>query len=191
MSSSFLSNMPMGNKVPVIADVRRQGFYPMGGQDLEAVENYVKMVQGALRAPGNNYRYEMVIHLTAAYYYGLGTYIHNIKRSDGTVSRYDQITDRFIGLVRDNCHIHRNMEFYADALCLSAKHVNFVVRKVTGDNAMKWIERYTVLNAKSLLKTTALSVSEISDRLNFPAPSDFGKYFKKFTGYSPREFRNA
>lgn len=56
---------------------------------------------------------------------------------------------------------------------------------------MKWIERYTVLNAKSLLKTTALSVSEISDRLNFPAPSDFGKYFKKFTGYSPREFRNA
>ena len=26
---------------------------------MEAVENYMKMVQGALRAPGNNYRHEM------------------------------------------------------------------------------------------------------------------------------------
>ena len=83
------------------------------------------------------------------------------------------------------------MGFYAGILCLSAKHVNLAVKSVTGENAMKWIERYTILNAKSMLKTSLLSVSEISDRLNFPAVSDFGKYFKKHTGYSPREFRNA
>lgn len=81
------------------------------------------------------------------------------------------------------------MEFYADALCLSAKHINFAVRKVTGVNAMKWIQRYTVLRARSMLKTTGLSINEISDSLNFSVPSDFGKYFKKFTGYSPSAFR--
>ena len=52
----------------------------MGKQHVEAVENYMKMVQGALRAPGNNYRYEIVMHLTIAYYYGLGTYLHKILR---------------------------------------------------------------------------------------------------------------
>lgn len=190
MSSTFLANLPMGNKIPLLANVRQHGFYPMHSLYLEAIENYIKMVQGALRAP-NNYQYEIVTHLTVAYYYGLGTYLHETEKKGTPPSRYDQISNDFIELVRDNCRIHRDMEFYADTLCLSAKHINLAVKTITGDNAMKWIERYTILNAKSLLKTTDLSVGEISDRLNFPTPSDFGKYFKKFTGYSPRAFRKA
>lgn len=191
MSSEFLTYMPVVHKIPVIADVRQRGFYPVDGQSLAAIENYVKMVQGVLRVPVNDYRHEIITHLTIAYYYGLGTYIHDMESKVDALSRYEQITDAFIGLVRDNCHIHRDMEFYAGELCLSAKHVNLAVKKVTGDNAMKWIERYTVLKAKSLLRTTSLSINEIADSLNFPSSSDFGKYFKKFTGCSPRAFRNA
>ena len=190
MSAEFDANLPMGNKISVIANIREHGFFPMEGEMMDAAVNYVKMVQGALRSR-NNYQYEIVMHLTVAYYYGLGTYIHDAEARSAPTSRYEQISDDFIRLVRDNCHIHRNMDFYADALCLSAKHVNLAVKTATGINAMKWIERYTVLNAKNMLKTTSLTVSEISDRLNFPTPSDFGKYFRKFTGYSPRAYRNA
>lgn len=190
MSSAFLDNMPFGNQIPLLNNVRQRGFYPMDGQSLAAVENYVRMVQGAIRAP-SNYRHEIVTHLTIAYYYGLGTYIHEVERKETAVSRYGQISDEFLELVRTHCHLRRDVGFYADALCLSAKHVNLAVKQVTGDNAMKWIERYTILKAKSLLKTTTLSVGEIADRLNFPTAADFGKYFKRFTGYSPRAFRNA
>lgn len=190
MASSFLDNMPTSHMLPVIENVRKNGFYPLTGESLEAIENYFKMIQGTLRTD-NKYKGEILRHLTIAHYYGLGTYIHDMEDAGGVVSRYEQISDRFIELVRENCHNRRDMDFYADALCLSAKHVSLAVRKVTGDNAMKWIERYTVLKAKSLLRTTSLSISEISDSLNFPAPSDFGKYFKKFTGMSPRAFRNA
>lgn len=68
------------------------------------------MVQGALRAPGNNYGHEIVMHLTIAYYYGLGTYIHRIESNGKPLSRYEQISEAFIGLVRDNCHIHRDID---------------------------------------------------------------------------------
>lgn len=190
MASSFLANMPMAHKAPLIMDVKQTGFYPMDGQVLEVVVNYAHMVQSALRTDSTKYKHEIITHLTIAYYYGLGTYIHNIGNVGSNITRYGEISDRFIELVRENCHNRRDMDFYADALCLSAKHVSLAVRKVTGDNAMKWIERYTVLKAKSLLRTTSLSISEISNSLNFPTPSDFGKYFKKFTGYSPKAYRN-
>ena len=190
LSSAFLANMPMTNKIPLLANIKNHGFYAMDRQAFSALENYFKMAQGVLQNP-NGYKHEILTHLTIAYFYGLGSYIHETAAGSSLSSRYDQITNRFLELVRENCHIHRDMGFYAGILCLSAKHVNLAVKSVTGENAMKWIERYTILNAKSMLKTSLLSVSEISDRLNFPAVSDFGKYFKKHTGYSPREFRNA
>ena len=190
LSSAFLANMPMTNKIPLLANIKNRGFYAMDRQAYSALENYFKMAQGVLQNP-NGYKHEILTHLTIAYFYGLGSYIHETATGSSLSSRYDQITNRFLELVRENCHIHRDMGFYAGILCLSAKHVNLAVKSVTGENAMKWIERYTILNAKSMLKTSLLSVSEISDRLNFPAVSDFGKYFKKHTGYSPREFRNA
>lgn len=190
LSSAFLANMPMTNKIPLLSNIKNHGFYAMDGQAFSSLENYFKMAQGVLQNP-NGYKHEILTHLTIAYFYGLGSYIHETATGSSLSSRYDQITNRFLELVRENCHIHRDMGFYAGILCLSAKHVNLAVKSVTGENAMKWIERYTILNAKSMLKTSLLSVSEISDRLNFPAVSDFGKYFKKHTGYSPREFRNA
>lgn len=190
LSSAFLANMPMTNKIPLLANIKNHGFYAMDRQAFSALENYFKMAQGVLQNP-NGYKHEILTHLTIAYFYGLGSYIHETATGSSLSSRYDQTTNRFLELVRENCHIHRDMGFYAGILCLSAKHVNLAVKSVTGENAMKWIERYTILNAKSMLKTSLLSVSEISDRLNFPAVSDFGKYFKKHTGYSPREFRNA
>ena len=190
LSSAFLANMPMTNKIPLLANIKNHGFYAMDRQAFSALENYFKMAQGVLQNP-NGYKHEILTHLTIAYFYGLGSYIHETATGSSLSSRYDQITNRFLELDRENCHIHRDMGFYAGILCLSAKHVNLAVKSVTGENAMKWIERYTILNAKSMLKTSLLSVSEISDRLNFPAVSDFGKYFKKHTGYSPREFRNA
>ncbi len=178
LSSAFLANMPMTNKIPLLSNIKNHGFYAMDGQAFSSLEYYFKMAQGVLQNP-NGYKHEILTHLTIAYFYGLGSYIHETATGSSLSSRYDQITNRFLELVRENCHIHRDMGFYAGILCLSAKHVNLAVKSVTGENAMKWIERYTILNAKSMLKTSLLSVSEISDRLNFPAVSDFWQIFQE------------
>jgi AraC-like DNA-binding protein len=56
---------------------------------------------------------------------------------------------------------------------------------------MEWIERYVVLYAKSCLSSTTMSVQQISDELDFPSQSVFGKYFKRVEGLSPKAYRQS
>lgn len=107
------------------------------------------------------------------------------------VSKQGRMSDLFLQLVQQNFRKERFLEFYADKLKITAKHLSRTVKKQTGFTAVEWIERYVVLEAKVLLKSSNLNIQQISDELNFPSQSFFGKYFKKLTGMSPKEFRNS
>mgnify|MGYP000756930191 CR=1 FL=1 len=103
----------------------------------------------------------------------------------------NRITTRFLGLVQKHFKEQRFLDFYAEKLEISPKHLSRTMKKETGFSAVEWIERYVILEAKVLLKSTNLNIQQISDELNFPSQSFFGKYFKKKVGMSPKEFRNT
>lgn len=64
------------------------------------------------------------------------------------------------------------------------------LRKRGGNGtAGEWIENYVTMEAKMLLKTTDLTIQQISAQLNFANQSFFGKYFKNQTGMSPTDYR--
>ncbi|MEA4905391.1 MAG: AraC family transcriptional regulator, partial [Petrimonas sp.] len=46
-----------------------------------------------------------------------------------------------------------------------------------------------IMSAKILLKSSDSTIMQISEELNFPNPSYFGRYFKKATGMTPKEYR--
>jgi YesN/AraC family two-component response regulator len=46
-----------------------------------------------------------------------------------------------------------------------------------------------IKNAKKLLSSTELSSAEIAEKLNFSTPSFFCRYFKRYTGTTPQEWR--
>ena len=50
-----------------------------------------------------------------------------------------------------------------------------------------FLHEAVLVEAKMLLKTTDLTVQEISDRLNFSSPSAFVQFFKKHTGTTPKK----
>lgn len=101
------------------------------------------------------------------------------------------LSDRFLTLVRENFKQERFLDFYADALNITPKHLSRTIKNQTGVSAVEWIDRFVILEAKVLLKSSRLNIQQISDKLNFPSQSFFGKYFKKKTGLSPKEFRNS
>ena len=72
---------------------------------------------------------------------------------------------------------------------LSSKHFSTVIKKVSGKTAGQWIDEYVILEAKTLLKYSGMSIQEIANALNFSTQSFFGKYFKQHTGYSPSRFK--
>jgi AraC-like DNA-binding protein len=48
-----------------------------------------------------------------------------------------------------------------------------------------------IVEIKSLLQTSNLSVQEIAYRLHFPDQSYLGRFFRKHTGQSPTAFRQT
>lgn len=186
-SNRFLDRLDVQNSIGVLRTSREQVMFRLEDEGVEALSLFFRMMQALIRSD-NPYKMEAALHLTLSYFYGLGTYFHSSSASE-TKSRQEEISAGFLSLVRDNCRERRNLDFYADRLSISIKHLSKVVTETTGTPPIKWIERYTILHAKSLLKTSSYPIGQISDILSFGSQSDFGKYFKKYAGLSPAAYR--
>lgn len=107
---------------------------------------------------------------------------------DSRISRQDFIYTMFIELVHLNYIKQRSINFYADKLCLTPKYLSTVVKNCSGKTSYEWINERVIERAQILLKTTNMSVQQISDELNFSNQSFFGKYFKRHVGKSPKGY---
>ena len=94
-------------------------------------------------------------------------------------------------LVEKHYQEHWTVEDYAREMGLSKKTVNQSVKEATGKTAKGFIVERTVLEIKRYLSQGSLMNYEISDYLGFDEPSNMTKYFKRYAGMSPKEFRVA
>lgn len=95
----------------------------------------------------------------------------------------------FRHLVSQNYMSERKLDFYASELNVSRKYLSTIIKKYSGKSAGKWIDEVVILEAKVCLQDPTATVLQISDKLNFPDQSTFGKFFKSSTGLSPLEYR--
>ena len=101
-----------------------------------------------------------------------------------------QLLYRFQNAVVTHYQKSREVQFYANLLCLSPKYFGSIIKEQTGIPAGEWITRYVIVQAKSLLRhSTNLNIQQISYQLGFPDPAAFTRYFKANTGMSPKEYR--
>lgn len=112
---------------------------------------------------------------------------HVIIKSKQT--RKQELNILFQNLVFQHYKEHRNVQFYADALFVSPKHLTETIKEVTGKTAGEWIDDAVILEAKVLLRNHDISIAQVAEDIHFPDQSTFGKYFKKYTGFSPTEYR--
>lgn len=80
---------------------------------------------------------------------------------------------------------------FAIVLSVHVNHLNRSVKSITGKPTTAHITERIVNEAKALLKYTNWNVSEIAYSLGFEYPSHFNSLFKKVTGVTPSEFRQA
>lgn len=97
---------------------------------------------------------------------------------------------RFLDEVGKNCKKQRDVAFYSDKLCITPKYLSEICRKVSNISASEWISYYTKHELVKMLNNTGLSLSEISDSMNFNNQSHFSRYTKKLLGVSPSEYRS-
>lgn len=106
-------------------------------------------------------------------------------------TRREELMAQFLIALNKHCKQQREVNFYASLLCVSPKHLSAVVKAVSGVTATKFINRYVIIEAQILLRSTDFTIQQIAAQLNFPNQSFFGKYFKKITGLSPNAYRHA
>jgi AraC-like DNA-binding protein len=149
---------------------------------------YYSMLKKTVRMKDNPHRIEIVKHLTRAFFYGFGYQYHKIP--DKVIrSKNEILLEKFLNYVQTNYKAERKLEFYAEKLCLTPKHLSKVIKETSGNSANEWIDNYVILEAKALLKSTNMTIQQISDELDFPSQSFFGKYFKRQVGLSPKDYR--
>lgn len=136
------------------------------------------------------YAFQSILFTLVAFFFRKGHHYYE-KASISDFSSQGRISDKFLSLVQTHFKEERFLNFYADKLSITPKHLSRTVRQHTGFTAVEWIERFVILEAKVMLKSSSMTIQQISDELNFPSQSFFGKYFKKNVGLSPKEFRNA
>ncbi len=76
----------------------------------------------------------------------------------------------------------------AGLLHLHPVHLSNTIKEVTGKSTCDLYEERLVRIAKELLLTTTLPISHIAARLTYD-PSNFTKFFKQYTGTTPKKFR--
>jgi len=100
--------------------------------------------------------------------------------------------DLLVGLLRAELErevTHRRVEDYADTLRCSVRTLTRACLAVTGRSAKQLIDERVALEAKRVLATSELPVSDVGRMLGFDEPTNFGRFFARETGQSPGAFR--
>jgi AraC-like DNA-binding protein len=178
----------LNERLPIAAAIREKPYIQLGSQDMQFIRKFLFTLKKVMALTENPYRLEMIKHLTMVAYYMARPRIENIIEPTKP-SRQVLLIEKFTIFVRENYRTQRKTAFYADKLCLTPKYLSETVKSATGKSVSGWIDDYVILETKALLKSTNMTIQQISEELNFPSQSFFGKYFKRNVGMSPKEYR--
>jgi len=168
----------------------RQRFpsFTLNETEARQIQDYYTLMWKVSQNVQNDYKRDSIKHLLSS----LLITMHYCakKNTDNPVptSRKHEILHEFFTLIYEHYKEAKDVSFYADKLCVSPKYLSTLVRKETDRTPKDCIDNYVILESRVLLNSS-FTIQEISQQLNFPNQSFFGKYFKKHTGMSPMNYR--
>ena len=122
-------------------------------------------------------------------------YIQHINKENASLGK-EHVNDNkeklfyeFRMLLTQKFREDRSVQFYADTLKVSTRHLNSICQRASGQNAKEIIDHYTIIELQVALMYTHKSFQELVSDFNFPDQSYLNRYFKRHTGYSLSEFR--
>lgn len=189
MSKDFISGLGLPYNFQTYMSLQEAPILSLTENQYNSMLSYCNMVRKVIKIDHPN-KLDIVKHLTCAFFYGMGYYFHQVAENK-KLSNEEALMQRFQKIVQQYYKNERKVVFYAEKLHLSGGYLSTIIKNISGKTAAEWIDDYVTLEAKSLLKSTNLTIQQISDSLHFPSQSFFGKYFKRQTGMSPKKYRES
>jgi AraC-like DNA-binding protein len=105
-----------------------------------------------------------------------------------TLSQYHKI-QQAVQYINDNYRTDICLDAVAKVARMSPSHFSRIFRKVIGLSYQGYLNSRRITKAKSLLRTSPRSISEIAVSLGFADSTGFGRIFKKLTNRTPSAYR--
>ena len=162
--------------------------------ECQSLRSFISMVEQELKGSETDFSSEIIGELIAATIYKVGDilthYLTEHPEVDSPIhNRAEEYFRQFTELLGEHYKHERSVGFYARQLCITPKYLTTLIKRISGKSVSEWIDNYVILEAKTLLKYSNMSVQEIAYYLNFPNQSFFGSYFKRNAGMSPSQYK--
>ena len=166
-----------------------QAFIANTFKQVEIIEDELNCIN-----PDNDYcRKNIILSANALLLYAQhaqgATTIEQVKKDQGLEDK-EKAFLQFRDLITRHFREERSVQFYAEKLNISTRHLNSVCQRATGQNAKSLIDRYTIVELQVALMYTHKTFQELVGEYHFPDQSYLNRYFKRHTDYSLSEFRS-
>jgi two-component system, response regulator YesN len=122
-------------------------------------------------------------------YQMLDDYINLIH--ENKIQSYNKMTIRIIEFIHENITETIALEDLVRIVNMSKEYICSMFKKNVGLGIIEYINYNKIEESKYFLKYSSMSISDIAFLFNFGSPGYFSSVFKKQTGLTPRQFKQA
>ena len=194
LSETFVASIAIRSNYGIIGHLSllQNPVMKLSPHDFRICEAALRVLRMRMTEKGHSFYEELLGSLLTAHILDLYD-IHARSRNVSQLSEHTASQLRkFIELLYNGEYIrNRELDFYASLLCITPHYLSELCRKVSGRPATYWIDRFSIQEITRLLRQKELSLTAISERMNFSSVSYFSRYVQKRLKISPSEYRNC
>ncbi len=98
------------------------------------------------------------------------------------------LTERYKNLLSDHIYEKQTVQEYADLLYVTPNHLNKCIKSTLNKTAKNLLNEMLILESKSLLKYSNLTIAEVASKLCSSSASNFSRFFKQQTNITPKDY---
>lgn len=187
-------NIDIKNMMPLFLKFVENPTLALTPEESRSMRSMIAQIERETRGPETHFSFDIVSGLIAATIYKVGDIMYHYlaehpEGQNNSHNRAEEYFKQFTHLLGEHFREERSVGFYARQLCITPKYLTTLIKRISGQSVSEWIDNYVILEAKTLLKYSTMSIQEIAYYLNFPNQSFFGSYFKRNTGMSSSQYK--
>lgn len=93
--------------------------------------------------------------------------------------------------IYENLNKDLGLQEIAQKVNMNPSYLSRLFKKECNENLSHYIQRVKIKKAKKLIQEDKLKIMDIGKELGFYYPANFTTYFKRHTGYTPQQYREA